>query len=64
MCLSLVHPFQQVFKVVEPAFPEPSHLACPVDQGGKRAELRAVVRLATFMAVAHQTGLFQDPKML
>ena len=32
---SLVHPFQQVFEVVEPALPEPGHLACPVDQRGQ-----------------------------
>ena len=32
--------------------------------GAKRAELRAIVRLATFVAVAHQPGLLQDPEML
>jgi hypothetical protein len=61
---SLVHPFEQIFEVVESALPEPGHLARPVDQRGKRAELRAIVRLATFVAVAHQPGLLQDPKML
>jgi hypothetical protein len=25
----LVHPFEQIFEVVEPALPEPCHLACP-----------------------------------
>jgi hypothetical protein len=60
----LVHPFEQIFELVEPALPEPGHLACPVDQGGKRAALRAVVRLATFVAVAHQPGLLEDPEML
>jgi hypothetical protein len=39
-------------------------LACPVDQRCQGAELRAIVRLATFVAVAHQPGLLQDPKML
>jgi hypothetical protein len=38
----LVHPFEKVFEVVEPALPEAGHLACPVDQWGKRAELRAI----------------------
>ena len=32
--------------------------------GAKRAELRAVVRLAAFVAVAHQPGLLQDAEML
>ena len=32
---SLVHPLQQIFEVVEPALPEPGHLAGPVDQRGK-----------------------------
>jgi hypothetical protein len=49
---------------VEPALPEASHLAGPVDQRGQRAELRAIMRLATFVAVAHQPGVLQDPKML
>jgi hypothetical protein len=53
----LVHPFEQIFEVVEPALPEAGHLACPVDQRGQGAELRAIVRLATFMAVAYQPGL-------
>jgi hypothetical protein len=64
MFRSLVHPFQQVFEVVEPALPEPGHLAGPVDQRGQGAELRAVVRLATFVAVVHQPGLLQDSEML
>ena len=33
-------------------------------KGAKRAELRAVMRLAAFVAVAHQPGLLQDPEML
>src|ERR1700722_19735812 len=61
---SLVHPFEQIFEVVEPALPEAGHLACPVDQRSQGAELRPVVRLATFMAVAHQPGLLQHPEML
>jgi len=60
----LVHPFEQIFEVVEPVLPEPGHLACPVDQRGQSPELRAIVRPATFVTVAHQTGLPQDPKML
>jgi hypothetical protein len=60
----LVHPFQQVFEVVEPVLPESGHLARPIDQGGKRAALRAIVRLAAFVAVAHQPGLLQNPEML
>ena len=32
--------------------------------GPKRAELRAVMLLATFVAVAHQPGLLQDAEML
>ena len=50
--------------MVEPALPEPGHLARPVDQRGQRTELRAIVRLAAFVAVAHQPGLLQDPEML
>ena len=50
--------------MVEPALPEAGHLARPVDQRGQGAELRAIVRLATFVAVAHQPGLPQDRKML
>src|SRR5262249_24463441 len=61
---SLAHPFQKVFEVVEAALPEPGHSACPVDQRGQGAKLRAIVRLATFVAVTHQPGLLQDPKML
>src|SRR5215831_3631934 len=61
---SLVHPLEQIFEVVEPALPEPGHLACPVDQRGQGAELRAIVRLPSFMAVAHQPGLLQKPEML
>jgi len=50
--------------VVEAALPEAGHLAGPVDQRGQGAELRAIVRLATFVAVAHQPGLLQNPEML
>jgi hypothetical protein len=60
----LVHPLQQVFEVVESALPEPGHSACPIDQRGQGAELSAIVRLATFVTVAHEPGLFQDRKML
>jgi hypothetical protein len=60
----LVHPFQQIFEVVESALPKPRHLACPVDQRGQGAELRATVRVATFVTIPHQPGLFQDRKML
>jgi hypothetical protein len=60
----LVHPFEQIFELVESALPVAGHLAGPVDQRGKRTELRAIVRLATFVAVAHQPGLLQDPEML
>src|SRR5882757_8034734 len=61
---SLVHPFEQIFEVVEPALPEAGHLACPVDQRCQGPELSAIVRPATFVAVAHQPGLLQDPEML
>src|SRR5258708_3931567 len=50
--------------MVEPALPEAGHLACPVDQGGERAELRGIMCLASFMAVAYQPGLFQNAEML
>ena len=56
--------FEEIFQLVEPALPEAGHLACPVDQRGQGAELRAIVRLATFVAVADQPGLLQDPEML
>jgi hypothetical protein len=38
----LFHPFEQIFEVVKSALPEPSHLACPVDQRGQGAKLRAM----------------------
>jgi hypothetical protein len=60
----LVHPFEEIFEVIESALPKPGHLACPVDQRGQSAELRAVVCLATLVAVAHQAGLLQNTKML
>jgi len=50
--------------VIEPALPEAGHLAGPVDQRPERAELRAIVRLAAFVTVAHQPGLLQDAEML
>jgi hypothetical protein len=60
----LVHPFQQVFKTVEAILPDAGHLARPVDQRSQGAKLCAVVRLATYVAVAHQPGLLQNPQML
>jgi len=60
----LIHPFEQLFELVEPTSPEAGHLACPVDQGSQGAELRAVVRLATFAAVADESRLLQDAEML
>jgi hypothetical protein len=53
----LVHPFEEIFEVVESALPKPGHLACPIDQRRQGAELRAIVGLATFVAVEHQAGL-------
>ena len=47
------------FRGGESALPEPGHLACPVDQRGQGEGLRAIVRVATFVAVAHQPGLLQ-----
>src|SRR5262249_49103150 len=61
---SLIHPFQQVFEAVEPAFPEPGKLTRPVDQWSQGPELRAIVRLATVLSFAHQPGPLQDPKVL
>ena len=55
--------FSRSSRSVEPALPEAGHLAGPVDQRGQRAELRAVVRLPALVAIAHQPGLLQDPKM-
>jgi hypothetical protein len=60
----LVHPLEQIFEVVESALPKPGHLACPINQRGQGAELRAIVRLATLMAVAHQPGLLKNAEML
>jgi hypothetical protein len=40
------------------------HLSGPVDQRAQGADLRAIVRLTALMAVAHQPGLLEDPKML
>jgi len=59
----LVHPLEQILEAVESALPEAGHLARPVDQRGKGAELRAIVSLATFVTVAHEPGLLQDPEM-
>jgi hypothetical protein len=53
-----------ISQLVEPTMPEAGHLACPVDQGGQGAELRAVVRLATFVAVADESRPLQDAEML
>jgi hypothetical protein len=64
MLRSLVHPFEQVFEFVEPALPEAGHLSRPVDQRGQGTEQCAMMRLATFVAVVHQSGLLQDPEML
>jgi hypothetical protein len=60
----LVHPFEQIFEVVEPALPEAGHLACPAAQGGKRAGMRAIVGLSSFMAAVYQPGLLQNAEML
>ena len=50
--------------MVESALPEAGHLTCPVDQRSQGAELRAIMRLAALVAIAHQPGLPQDPEML
>ena len=50
--------------MVEPVLPEAGHLACPVDQRCQGAELRAVVRLTAFVAIADQAGPFQYAEML
>jgi hypothetical protein len=60
----LVHPFEQIFEVVEPALPKTGHVARPIDQRGQGAELRTIVPLATFVAVEHQPGPLQNAKML
>ncbi|OJY04498.1 MAG: hypothetical protein BGP04_03680 [Rhizobiales bacterium 62-17] len=60
----MIHPFQKVFELIEPAFPEAGHLAGPVDQRGEGAAVGAVVGEAAVLAVAHQAGLFQNPKVL
>ncbi|KXF75812.1 hypothetical protein ATN84_17785 [Paramesorhizobium deserti] len=59
----MVHPSKQIFEIIEPALPESGHLVRPVDQWGKRVELGTVMRLTTFVAVAHQPGPFQDRQM-
>jgi hypothetical protein len=61
---TLVHPFEQAFEIVEPLLPEAGHLAGPVDQRCQGAELRTIVRLPAFVAVADQPGLFQNDEML
>jgi hypothetical protein len=58
----LVHPFEQIFEIVESALPEPGRLACPVDQRGKRAERYG--GSGELCAVAHQPGLLQDRKLV
>ena len=50
--------------MIESALPKPRHLACPVEQRAQGVKLRAVVRLAAFMAVAHQPRLLENAKML
>jgi hypothetical protein len=42
----------------------PLSYASRTTRKGRGAELRAIVRLATFVAVAQQPGLLQDPEML
>jgi hypothetical protein len=59
----LVHPFEQIFEFVEPALPEAGHSAGPVGQRRQRTDLRAVMRLTAFVAVAHQPGPFQNAEM-
>src|SRR5689334_14788898 len=61
---SLVHPFQKIFEVVEPALPERCHLPGPVDQGTECRELCAVVSLASFVATANEARLLQHRQML
>jgi len=44
--------------------PKPGHVPRPVDQGRQGAQLSAVVRLATFVAVAYESGLLKNREML
>jgi hypothetical protein len=64
MVASLIHPLEQVFQMVEPVLPEAGHLLRPIDQRGQSAELRGVVNLAAFLAIAHEPRLSQNTKML
>ena len=50
--------------MVEPGLPEAGHLACPIDQRGKRPKLRAIMRLAAFVTVAHQPSEFENAEVL
>jgi hypothetical protein len=59
----LVHPLQQIVERIEPVLPEARHLAGPVDQRIERTGLRAVMGLASFMAVTHQARLLQRAEM-
>ena len=52
-----------VVERVEPVLPESGHLAGPVDQRIERTGLRAVMGLASFMAVADEAGLLQRAEM-
>src|SRR3546814_15258509 len=57
---SLIHPFEQIFEIVEPRFPEAVHAPGPVDQRRERALLPAGMRLAAFVPVAHPPRLLED----
>src|SRR5580658_5736136 len=60
----LIHPFEQIFELVEAVLPEAGHLARPVHQRGQRAELCAIMRLAAVLAIAHESRPFQNAEML
>jgi hypothetical protein len=59
----LVHPFEQIFEAVEAVLPEAGHPLGPVDQRGQGGELRAVVNLAAFVAVAHQASVLKHSEV-
>jgi hypothetical protein len=62
--LLMVHPFEEVFEAVETFTPEGTVVIEPVDHGGERIGLGAVMGFASFVAMADQLGALEHGQML
>jgi hypothetical protein len=60
----LVHPFEKIFEVIEPALPKPRHPICPINERGERLGLCAIERLTALLAIAYELRLFENAEML